>query len=196
MSPAAITFVSLIILLLSSSKTTSSSSSNGGEIGRSRSIDRAVDINATNFDSTFKEAPAAFAIVEFFAHWLHHYEKVASLFNGPDAVHPGIVLMTRVDCALKINYKLCENFSVSHFPMLFWGPPSKFVSGHWKSKQEKSDIRVIDDGRTDQRLLNWINKQVDSSYALADRKFENENIAKSINGSEQIENQGYAAMMK
>ncbi|KAL0000150.1 hypothetical protein SO802_019752 [Lithocarpus litseifolius] len=30
-----------------------------------------------------------------------HYERVARLFNGPDAVHPGIILMTRVDCALK-----------------------------------------------------------------------------------------------
>jgi thiol oxidase len=30
------------------------------------------------------------------------YEKVAKLFNGPDAVHPGIALMTRVDCALKV----------------------------------------------------------------------------------------------
>jgi len=32
-----------------------------------------------------------------------HYEKVARLFNGPDAVHPGIVLMTRVDCASKVR---------------------------------------------------------------------------------------------
>lgn len=31
-----------------------------------------------------------------------HYEKVARLFNGPDAIHPGHVLMTRVDCALKV----------------------------------------------------------------------------------------------
>ena len=31
-----------------------------------------------------------------------HYEKVARLFNGPDAVHPGIILMTRVDCASKV----------------------------------------------------------------------------------------------
>lgn len=31
-----------------------------------------------------------------------YYERVARLFNGPDAVHPGIVLMTRVDCALKV----------------------------------------------------------------------------------------------
>lgn len=31
-----------------------------------------------------------------------HYEKVARLFNGADAVHPGVVLMTRVDCAIKV----------------------------------------------------------------------------------------------
>ena len=31
-----------------------------------------------------------------------YYEKVARLFNGPDAVHPGIILMTRVDCANKV----------------------------------------------------------------------------------------------
>ncbi|GMP83610.1 hypothetical protein CsSME_00037455 [Camellia sinensis var. sinensis] len=34
-----------------------------------------------------------------------HYEKVARLFNGPEAVHPGIILMTRVDCALKKGLK-------------------------------------------------------------------------------------------
>ncbi|GAB2219256.1 hypothetical protein Droror1_Dr00006889 [Drosera rotundifolia] len=32
-----------------------------------------------------------------------YYEKVARLFNGPDAPHPGIILMARVDCALKRN---------------------------------------------------------------------------------------------
>lgn len=31
------------------------------------------------------------------------YEKVARLFNGADAVHPGILLMTRVDCANKVS---------------------------------------------------------------------------------------------
>jgi len=30
-----------------------------------------------------------------------HYEKVAKLFNGPDAAHPGIIVMARVDCASK-----------------------------------------------------------------------------------------------
>jgi thiol oxidase len=122
-----------------------------------------------------------------------HYEKVARLFNGADAVHPGIILLTRVDCALKvhtfslrssqmgfkfikntpwwlasfcslflaaqINTKLCDKFSVGHYPMLFWGAPPKFVGGSWEPKQEKSDIHVIDDARTADRLLNWINKQ-------------------------------------
>uniref|UniRef100_A0A2P2JPU4 Sulfhydryl oxidase n=1 Tax=Rhizophora mucronata TaxID=61149 RepID=A0A2P2JPU4_RHIMU len=115
-----------------------------------------------------------------------HYEKVARIFNGPVAVHPGLILMARVDCALKTNTKLCDRFSVSHYPMLLWGPPSKFVSGGWDPKEEKSDIRVIDDGRTAERLLNWINKQLGSSYGLDDEKFENEMLPSNISDPRQI----------
>lgn len=69
----------------------------------------------------------------------------------------GIFLFTFL--AAQINTKLCDKFSVGHYPMLFWGPPPKFVGGSWEPKQEKSDIHVIDDARTADRLLNWINKQ-------------------------------------
>ncbi|KAE8022804.1 hypothetical protein FH972_008574 [Carpinus fangiana] len=151
--------------------------------------DYAVDLNVTIFDAVLRDTPATFAVVEFFAHWCPacrnykpHYEKVARLFNGPDAVHPGIILMTRVDCASKINTKLCDKFSVGHYPMLFWGHPSKFVSGGWEPKQEKNELRVIDDGRTADKLLNWINKQIGSSFGLDDEKFENEHL--SSNGSD------------
>ncbi|KAF2317840.1 hypothetical protein GH714_041156 [Hevea brasiliensis] len=165
------------------------------ELSNSNAVkaDYAVDLNVTNFDAVLRDTPAAFAIVEFFAHWCPAcrnykplYERVARLFNGPDAVHPGIVLMTRVDCALKINNKLCDRFSVSHYPMLFWGPPSKFVSGSWEPKKEKSEILVIDDGRTAERLLNWINKQLGSSYGLDDEKFENEHLPSNISDPGQI----------
>ncbi|KAK7846260.1 sulfhydryl oxidase 2 [Quercus suber] len=155
--------------------------------------DYAVDINVTNFDAVLRDTPATFAVVEFFAHWCPacrnykpHYERVARLFNGPDAVHPGIILMTRVDCALKINSKLCDKFSVDHYPMLFWAPPSKFVSGGWKPKQEKNEIRVIDDARTADRLLNWINKQMGSSFGLDDEKFENEHLSSNVSDPGQI----------
>ena len=60
--------------------------------------------------------------------------------------------------AAQINTKLCDKFSVDHYPMLFWAP-SKFVSGGWEPKQEKNEIHVIDDARTADRLINWINKQ-------------------------------------
>ncbi|XP_022552700.2 sulfhydryl oxidase 2 isoform X1 [Brassica napus] len=149
--------------------------------------DRAVELNSSNFDSVLRDTPAKYAVVEFFAHWCPacrnykpHYEKVARLFNGPDAIHPGIVLMTRVDCAMKTNTKLCDRFSVSHYPMLFWGPPSKFVSGSGEPKKEKSEIVVIDDARTAERLLKWINKQTHSSYGLDDKKFENEHVRTNI----------------
>ncbi|KAL7171048.1 hypothetical protein ACSBR2_035833 [Camellia fascicularis] len=137
--------------------------------------DFAVDLNATNFDAVLRDTPSTHAIVQFSAHWSPacrnykpHYEKVARLFNGPEAVHPGIILMTRVDCALKINKELCDRFSVVHYPMLLWGPSSKFVAGDWQPRQDKSEIHAIDDRRTADRLLNWINKQMGSSFGLAD----------------------------
>ncbi|PIA33485.1 hypothetical protein AQUCO_04100130v1 [Aquilegia coerulea] len=155
--------------------------------------DAAIDLNNTNFDSVLRSSPASFAIVEFFAHWCPacrnykpQYEKVARLFNGPDAVHPGVVMMTRVDCAEKINTKLCDRYSVGHYPMLLWGPPSKFSSGGWEPKQNKNEIQTIDDGRTADRLLNWINKQLGSSYHLDDEKFENEHLAVNASDPGQI----------
>ncbi|KAK4263882.1 hypothetical protein QN277_029239 [Acacia crassicarpa] len=192
----------LVLSLLSGTVTSTSSS-----LGSARSIlrdvndnskndgprDYAVDLNATSFSTVLKDTPAAFAIVEFFAHWCPacrnykpHYEKVARLFNGPDAVHPGLVLMARVDCATKINTKLCDKFSVGHYPMLLWGPPSKFFAGSWEPKQDKADIWMIDDGRTADRLLNWINKQMGSSFGLDDQKFENENLSSNVSDPEQI----------
>ncbi|KAJ8498403.1 hypothetical protein OPV22_008955 [Ensete ventricosum] len=156
--------------------------------------DATVELNRSNFDSVLKESPASFAIVEFFAHWCPacrnykpHYEKVARLFNGPDAVHPGIILITRVDCAMKINANLCDRFSVGYYPMLLWGPPVKFVAGKWVPKQEKSEIQSIDDGRTADRLLNWINKKMGSSFSFDDERYENENtLPTNVSDPEQI----------
>uniref|UniRef100_A0A7N0VHW0 Sulfhydryl oxidase n=1 Tax=Kalanchoe fedtschenkoi TaxID=63787 RepID=A0A7N0VHW0_KALFE len=96
-----------------------------------------------------------------------------------------MVLMARVDCALKLNNKLCDDFSVTHYPMLLWGPPSKFGSG-WKPKQDKSDLILIDNGRTADRLLGWINKQLRSSYDLDDEKFENDYLMPSTSDPEQM----------
>ncbi|KAK9276798.1 hypothetical protein L1049_006334 [Liquidambar formosana] len=172
---------------------TNTNNNNNNNNNNAAPPDAAVDLNVTNFDTVLRDTPATYAIVEFFAHWCPacrnykpHYEKVARLFNGPDAVHPGIILMTRVDCASKINTKLCDKFSVGHYPMLLWGPPSKFVSGSWEPRQDKSEIKIIDDGRTADRLLNWINKQMGSSYGLDDGKFENEHLSSNLSDPEQI----------
>ncbi|KAJ6312633.1 hypothetical protein OIU77_014202 [Salix suchowensis] len=173
--PEACVILSVIVLLLTSSKEAASFQSGSRSILRALTgenkalVDYAVDLNSTNFDSVLRDTPATHAIVEFFANWCPacrnykpHYEKVARLFNGPDAVHPGIVLMTRVDCALKINNKLCDKFS------------------------EKSEILVIDDGRTAERLVSWINKHLGSSYGLDDEKFENEHLHSNISDPGQI----------
>ncbi|MCD7464206.1 Sulfhydryl oxidase 2 [Datura stramonium] len=155
--------------------------------------DFAVELNATNFDSVLRETPAPYAIVEFFAHWCPacrnykpQYEKVARLFNGADASHPGIILMTRVDCALTINSNLCDKFSVRQYPMLLWGPPKKFVGSGWDPKQENSEIRSIENGRTADILLGWINKQLGSSYGFDDGKYENEHLLRNFSDPAQI----------
>lgn len=62
--------------------------------------------------------------------------------------------------AAQLNSNLCDKFSVGHYPMLFWGPPKKFVGGSWNPNQEKGDIISIDNGRTATLLLDWINKQL------------------------------------
>lgn len=56
--------------------------------------------------------------------------------------------------------ELCNKFSVDHYPYLVWGPPTKFNLVQWKPKQEKSELELIDDGRTADRLLKWINKKM------------------------------------
>ncbi|KAH7833074.1 hypothetical protein Vadar_002865 [Vaccinium darrowii] len=70
--------------------------------------------------------------------------------------------------------------------MLFWVSPSKFVATAPKPKQDKNEIRTIDDGRTADRLLNWINRQFGSSYGLEDVKFENEHIQSNVSDPEQF----------
>ncbi|XP_076920846.1 sulfhydryl oxidase 2-like [Bidens hawaiensis] len=192
-------FVSLLLLLLSSSVVLLITTT---VVAGSRSVidNQPVDLNVTNFDEALKGSSATYAIVEFFAHWCPacrnykpQYEKVARLFNGANAIHPGIIFMTRVDCANKINTKLCDQFSVSFYPALYWGPPSRFVGGGWDGKDEKSDIRPIDDGRTAERLLKWINKQLGSSYNLEDEKFEDDHLHSNVSDPGQIAEAVYDA---
>ncbi|KAL0799597.1 hypothetical protein Bca101_054772 [Brassica carinata] len=118
--------------------------------------DNAVELNATNFDSVFQDTPAKFAVLEFFAH-----------------------------CKEQMNVKLCDKFSIKRYPMLFWGPPRKFVGGSWEPKQEKSEILVVDEWRTADLLLSWINKQLGSSYGLDDQKVGNENLLRNVSDQEQ-----------
>ncbi|KAL2938381.1 Sulfhydryl oxidase 2 [Bienertia sinuspersici] len=151
-----------------------------------------VELNDTNFKNVLRETPAPFSIVEFFAHWCPacrnykpHYEKVARIFNGPDAAHPGILLMARVDCALKINAKLCDRFTVDRYPMLLWSKPGKFASvDSWDGSD--GEIMSVKEWRTADRLLDWINKKMNSSYGFDDNKYEHEHLQSKSLVPEQI----------
>jgi len=41
-----------------------------------------------------------------------HYERVAKLFNGPGAVHPGEVYLARVDCANNVILSTCSHLAI------------------------------------------------------------------------------------
>jgi hypothetical protein len=59
-----------------------------------------------------------------------------------------------------VNINLCRRFSVEHYPFLLWGLPAKFASAQFKPTQENNEIELIDDGKTAERLLKWINKKM------------------------------------
>ncbi|EPS65282.1 protein disulfide family, partial [Genlisea aurea] len=146
--------------------------------GEAEKPDYAVELNADNFDVVLKETGATYAIVGFFAQWCPHcraykplYEKVAKLFNGENAAYPGIILMAKVDCAMKMNYKLCQKFSVPYLPFLLWGPSSGFAYGKWNGIENSNEMHVIDHGKTSEQLLDWINEQTNSSFVLDDKNY-------------------------
>ena len=116
--------------------------------------------------------------------------------------------------AAQINTKLCNKFSIPYYPMLLWAPPAKFIGGRWNGKKENSEFTPIDDGRTAERLLKWINTQLGryfeniiiifslvyacvvtlcfrflfSSYRFDDAKFENDELLHSnASDSEQVD---------
>lgn len=62
--------------------------------------------------------------------------------------------------AAQTNTDLCGSYSVSHYPMLFWGPPNKFSAGRWDPKKNNEEIQLIDEWRTADDLLNYINKKI------------------------------------
>ncbi|XP_031123674.1 sulfhydryl oxidase 2-like [Ipomoea triloba] len=169
-------------------------SSYGYGYGASESVSSAVDLTAVDFDAVLRDTPATHAIVQFYAHWCPacrnykpQYEKVARLFNGVDAIHPGILLLTRIDCALKVNIDLCDRFSVNHYPMLIWGKSSEFVNGSWSLHQGIGEMRPIDNGRTGDRLLNWINIHLNSTYGFDDEKKEESVLLTKVPNLRQVQ---------
>ncbi|MCO5552900.1 hypothetical protein L7F22_006419 [Adiantum nelumboides] len=131
----------------------------------------AVELDTASFNSSLWAAPARWAIVEFYAHWCPacrnykpQYERVARLFNGADAVHPGIVFMAKVDCAVKSNVLLCDRFKVSHYPTLLWGQPSNFA---WVSG-ESTGWEAIENVRKAELLLQFINNKIGKAFTLDD----------------------------
>lgn len=133
------------------------------------------ELTAATFNSSIASAPAPWALVEFYAHWCGacknykpHYERVARLFNGPNAVHAGEIYLARVDCANNVNQDLCTRFKVEYYPTLLWASPPTLARGDRVSKDKVEGLEEVKNAHSAERLLEWINKRVSKTYSLSD----------------------------
>jgi thiol oxidase len=131
------------------------------------------ELTSATFNNTLAAAPTPWALVEFYAHWCGackhfkpHYERVAKLFNGPNAAHAGEVYLARVDCANNINQDLCTRFGVQYYPTLLWAAPPTIARGSRLKKSE--ELEEIEKTYSDHKLLEWINKRLSKAYSLSD----------------------------
>ncbi|KAG6545684.1 hypothetical protein Mapa_012869 [Marchantia paleacea] len=145
-----------------------------GDGGKKDEKDAGLELTIDNFNTSLWATPASWALVEFYNRWCPacqkfkpHYEKVARLFNGPDAAYSDVVLLAKVDCADEINQKLCHRFSVLRLPTLLWGKPTALAWGSRISEQdpilEQLPIKAAYNANS---LLEWINKRLDRSYTF------------------------------
>jgi thiol oxidase len=131
------------------------------------------ELTSATFNDTLASALAPWAIVEFYAHWCGackhykpHYERVAKLFNGPGAAHPGEVYLARVDCANNINQDVCTRFGVQYYPTLLWASPPTIARGDRLKKTE--ELEEIKNAHSAEKLLGWINGRISKAYSLSD----------------------------
>ncbi|KAG0560575.1 hypothetical protein KC19_10G191000 [Ceratodon purpureus] len=131
------------------------------------------ELTSATFNDSLASAPAPWALVEFYAHWCGackhykpHYERVARLFNGPDAVHAGEVYLARVDCANNVNQDLCTRFAVQYYPTLLWASPPTLARGDRVTKAEELD--ELKNAHSAEKLLERISERVSKVYSLSD----------------------------
>ncbi|KAL2610056.1 hypothetical protein R1flu_028629 [Riccia fluitans] len=166
--------VGLVLLLVVSGEMTLSWSRSLGDGIVKDEKDAGHELNFENFNASLWATPANWALVEFYNRWCPacqkfkpQYEKVAMLFNGPDAPYPGVVLLAKVDCADEINTKLCHRFAIARWPTLLWGKPTALAWGSRTSEQDSSLEQIpIKSAYNANGLLEWINKRLDRSYSF------------------------------
>ncbi|KAL3678384.1 hypothetical protein R1sor_021340 [Riccia sorocarpa] len=185
--------VGLLLLLMVSSEMTLSWSRSLGDGMTKDEKDAGHELNFENFNSSLWATPANWALVEFYNRWCPacqkfkpQFEKVAKLFNGPDAPYPGVVLLAKVDCADEINTKLCRRFAIARWPTLLWGKPTALAWGSRTSEQDPSLEQIpIKSAFNANGLLEWINKRLDRSYTFGTTNEQTQSTAANGLGSRQ-----------
>jgi protein disulfide-isomerase A6 len=134
-----------------------SSSSGSGSGSSSSSGNYNVELTAKNFDEVVV-ASAQPWLVEYFAPWCGHCQKLAPEWKKAATSLKGIVRFGAVNCDDEANKPLCGKYGVQGFPTI-----KVFAASAPGEKKKKSAVSDYQQGRTAADLARFANSLVDSS---------------------------------
>eukprot|EP00850_Spirogloea_muscicola_P013071 SM000087S23353 [mRNA] locus=s87:214429:218468:+ [translate_table: standard] len=115
-----------------------------------------LEINATvvhelkmaTFNDTLEAVKAPWALVECPAckAFKSHYERVAVLFNGPDAPYQDFIYVANLECWTQ--GAMCQRFGVDKYPIMVFGKPSDIAVGHKDETFTSPGLEYIDQGQS------------------------------------------------
>eukprot|EP00850_Spirogloea_muscicola_P018853 SM000177S03186 [mRNA] locus=s177:170813:175590:+ [translate_table: standard] len=115
------------------------------------------ELKMATFNDTLAAVKAPWALVEFYASWQarptlllcpackafkSHYERVAVLFNGPDAPYQDFIYVANLECWTQ--GAMCQRFGVDKYPIMVFGKPSDIAVGQKDETFTSPGLEYID----------------------------------------------------
>eukprot|EP00850_Spirogloea_muscicola_P010603 SM000063S19993 [mRNA] locus=s63:128466:132447:- [translate_table: standard] len=115
------------------------------------------ELKMATFNDTLEAVKAPWALVEFYASWQarltlfscpackafkSHYERVAVLFDGPDAPYQDFIYVANLECWTQ--GAMCQRFGVDKYPIMVFGKPSDIAVGHKDETFTSPGLEYID----------------------------------------------------
>eukprot|EP00210_Caulerpa_lentillifera_P009046 g8633.t1 len=123
------------------------------------------DLGVHNFTSVLQETKfrEGHLLIEFYAHWCPHcthyrpeYEKIGNFFLTEPRPKP-LIWVLRVDCAIKENIPICDNYKVRGYPTIYLGKVEGFLLKDMDQLTRVSPLRLDE-------MIAFISKTLNVKY--------------------------------